>query len=114
MTLSKGILSQLMKNKNRGKGTLVEGLEELLKEKMKEMIKEVLEEVAYEEREMFFEENRNKRSKHKTNEDLLSEGENGAYGQMKELIKQTPERLINHSDRTNRKNGFYSGSSVKN
>ncbi len=77
MGLPKGILSQLTENKNMGKGTgtLLEGLEELLKEKIKEM----LEEVAYEEREMFFEEERSKRGKHKANEDLLSEEENGAY-----------------------------------
>ena len=55
MNLSKGILLQLIENKNRDKGTLIEGLEEPLKEKMKEMIKEALKEVAYEKREIFFE-----------------------------------------------------------
>ncbi len=79
---SKDILSQLMENKNRDRGTLLEGLEDLLKEKMKEMIKEVLEEVAYEEREMFFEEERSRREKKK--------------------------EIINKDGNTNRKNGFYS------
>ena len=55
-----------MENKNRDRGASLEGLEGLLKEKIKEMIKEVLEEVAHEEREMFFEEKRNKDKRNKT------------------------------------------------
>jgi transposase-like protein len=114
MSLSKDILSQLMENKNRGKGTLLEGLEELLKEKMKEMIKEVLEEVAHEEREMFFEDERSKRSGNRRNGITEEEQQKDIMNNNNSAVtKQILKSRANHSSSranskdANRKNGFY-------
>jgi len=117
LSLTKNILSQLMENKNRGRGSLLEGLEDLLKEKMKEMIKDVLEEVAYEEREMFFEEKRSRNKRgivpgDKKDKTLHEEEQqrNTLNSDDDAITEQISEENSNHlSNKTaNRKNGFYS------